>query len=346
MKAKNKIHLLIGMIGITTLISGGVFAAYIVDDEATKIGFRIMIDPDAKAPGHYLYWGSDTEGVLLEKEDLPNDKYSYDIDISSSMLGSNTFTIKDHNDNVIVNQSTALTINFAGKYNITTTTGGYDFTYPLYFTNNKNYSNPKAFLFDNTQHISDSWPGNAMIDLHETNEFGQSIYQVNVDAKKYARSTSGIIFNDNGNNQTVDVDLNGVTPGTTGYYIGGNTTLKVNTGAVSWWDSSDAATCVYVYGSGVTAKWYKMTKDSNHNFSTTLSLEDGYNGIIFVRCNVNSVSAGSGNGFPPGDWNQTVDLGLTVSTVSEYQFTGNGGDKSKTANITSLKYNVQTYNHE
>lgn len=89
----------------------------------------------------------------------------------------------------------------------------------IYFSNNQNWTNVNAYLFDySTSAEKSTWPGDKMTYV-KTNEFGEKIYKMNVDLEKYDR----VIFNDGGSNQTTDTP---VSAANTGYFInkkGGNT---------------------------------------------------------------------------------------------------------------------------
>lgn len=82
----------------------------------------------------------------------------------------------------------------------------------IYFSNNKFWNKVNFYIWNYASDTPDvSWPGSPMTFV-EKNSFGEDVYKVRV-VLKYDR----IIFNDGGNNQTVDINLNGVKSGT-GYY--------------------------------------------------------------------------------------------------------------------------------
>lgn len=84
----------------------------------------------------------------------------------------------------------------------------------IYFTNNNNWNNLKAYLWKNGTSQNNDWPGDSMTYV-ETNPYGEDIYSITLDYSEYDR----IIFNDgNGQNQTVDISIG---DSGTGYYLSG-----------------------------------------------------------------------------------------------------------------------------
>ena len=82
-------------------------------------------------------------------------------------------------------------------------------TKTVYFTNNKGWSNVKAYAWNaqNAALLGD-WPGTSATKAY-TNDFGEDVYKVTVPA-----AAVGVVFSENGNAQTVDI-----TPAdNTGYY--------------------------------------------------------------------------------------------------------------------------------
>lgn len=81
----------------------------------------------------------------------------------------------------------------------------------IYFSNNMNWSNVYAYLYNNATGTPKTvWPG-AKMTYKETNEYGEDIYTMPVDTEKYDR----IIFTD-GKVQTTDTP---VTVANSGYFI-------------------------------------------------------------------------------------------------------------------------------
>lgn len=116
------------------------------------------------------------------------------------------------------NQTTDLTIPGDGKiyrssisvwenYNPFT-----DESITLYFTNNNNWSNVKAYLWNTSPNINNSWPGQNMTYVG-LNHYGQQIYAVTFDSNQY----NSVIFNGSGG-QTVNIY--NVSDGI-GYYLTG-----------------------------------------------------------------------------------------------------------------------------
>ena len=87
----------------------------------------------------------------------------------------------------------------------------------VYFTNNYDWGNLKAYLWKDGKSRNNSWPGASMKYVY-TNYLGQKVYSITLDYKKYDM----IIFNDgNGQNQTVDIKIG---DNNTGYYLTGTKT--------------------------------------------------------------------------------------------------------------------------
>ncbi len=79
----------------------------------------------------------------------------------------------------------------------------------VYFTNNQNWANVKAYAWDkNDNGLLGDYPGTGMTKAY-TNDYGQDVYKITV-----PEGAVGVVFSDNGGAQTVDV-----TPAKgTGYY--------------------------------------------------------------------------------------------------------------------------------
>lgn len=86
----------------------------------------------------------------------------------------------------------------------------------VYFTNNYNWNNLKAYLWKDGASNNNSWPGVPMTFSH-TNYLGQGVFSLTFDYNEYDR----IIFNDNGQTQTVNISVG---PSGTGYYLTGSKT--------------------------------------------------------------------------------------------------------------------------
>lgn len=81
----------------------------------------------------------------------------------------------------------------------------------IYFSNNVGWSEVYAYLYNEEKQLElKTWPGTAMT-YHTTNEYGETIYKMNVDVSKYNR----IIFN-NTKSQTINAAL---TVASSGFYI-------------------------------------------------------------------------------------------------------------------------------
>ena len=116
------------------------------------------------------------------------------------------------------NQTVDITISGNGKiYNPSTNAwDNYnpftDKSISLFFTNNNNWSNVKAYLWDGTTYINNTWPGQSMTYVG-LNQYSQSVYAITFDSSQYNR----VIFNGSGE-QTVDITS--VSDGK-GYYLTG-----------------------------------------------------------------------------------------------------------------------------
>lgn len=81
----------------------------------------------------------------------------------------------------------------------------------IYFSDNIKWTNVNAYIFnDKTDAVLSPWPGSSM-KYEKVNEYGEKIYSINVDTKKY----NHIIFN-NGKDQTTDIP---VTPLNSAFFI-------------------------------------------------------------------------------------------------------------------------------
>ena len=84
----------------------------------------------------------------------------------------------------------------------------------IYFTNNNNWSDVRAYLWKSGTTQDNLWHGAAMSYVCN-NSYGEGIYSITLDYKEY----DSVVFNDmNSNEQTVDISIgdNG-----TGYYLNG-----------------------------------------------------------------------------------------------------------------------------
>lgn len=349
MASKSKIITLsiLSVVGLG-LCTGGVLSAWAVTDNAQAFTMGVYLDKSL-AEGHYLYWNGSDVGVLLNKDDLGGNKYKYSIDISNTMVGNKTFLIKDHNDNVIVDQSSALTIDLVGTYTLTTKDVGYDLTYPLYFTN-PGFAACNAYFFDSADGSrKDTWPGNSMV-FDRKNAYNEDVYRIDVDAKNYAMNSSMVIFNNNNSGkQTVDIPLSGTTAGVTGYYAGGSSTVTLETSGTTWAEAN-AIIVAYLWKEGdgsVTNKWEKLTKDGT-KFSGSVQYSSDYNSVIFIRYNPSEAPSAvknntSGTGWPgdSGIWgridkNEDIDAKRTVYySLSDY----NNASQNNVYRATSYNIN-------
>lgn len=116
------------------------------------------------------------------------------------------------------NQTSELTIRGDGKI-YRPSTGAWsnynpltDKSITLYFTNNNNWSNVKAYLWHNTLSTNNKWPGESMSYVG-LNDYAQPVYSITFDAELYNR----IIFNGS-EGQTVDIVVG---KDGTGYYLTG-----------------------------------------------------------------------------------------------------------------------------
>lgn len=90
-----------------------------------------------------------------------------------------------------------------------------DTTITLYFTNVNNWSNVKAYLWNNVNTSNNIWPGESMKYVRH-NEYNQAIYSITFDSSAYDR----VIFNGSGG-QTVNITVGS---DGTGYYLTGTKT--------------------------------------------------------------------------------------------------------------------------
>ena len=85
----------------------------------------------------------------------------------------------------------------------------------IYFTNNNNWTDVRAYLWKAGTSQNNIWHGLPMTYSY-TNGYSQDVYSINLDYNEY----DCVVFNDfNSNNQTVDINIgsSGI-----GYYLTGN----------------------------------------------------------------------------------------------------------------------------
>lgn len=93
-------------------------------------------------------------------------------------------------------------------------------TYTIYLTNNKNWSNPYCYAWnDVNSHKNAEWPGIKMTDTGNKNEFNQEIYKI-VISSEYTR----LKFSNNGSSETSEVNIEKFSAGTA-YYIKDDNTV-------------------------------------------------------------------------------------------------------------------------
>jgi len=85
------------------------------------------------------------------------------------------------------------------------------------FTKPTGWNGVNLYVWDSSNNaINGAWPGNA-ITTHATNDFSQEVYTATL-----PKGATGIIFSDNGNNQTSDISTEGFKD-IIGYYLNGTT---------------------------------------------------------------------------------------------------------------------------
>ena len=104
---------------------------------------------------------------------------------------------------------------------------------PIYFTNNKGWAAVKCHYFGGT--TASTWPGDAMTKVG-TNEFSQDIYMIDLPA-----GTTGVVFNNGGDEQTVDITLSELTGENNAYYISGDAKNAQGKWEVGQWKYTPAA---------------------------------------------------------------------------------------------------------
>lgn len=91
-----------------------------------------------------------------------------------------------------------------------------DETITLYFTNTNNWSNLRAYLWNDKLTTNNTWPGKLMTYVG-LNEYSQKIYSITFDAGLY----DCIIFNGSGQQTEAKIDIDKEKDGT-GYYLNGS----------------------------------------------------------------------------------------------------------------------------
>lgn len=348
-RLRNNIILSTSLTMAFVLSVGTTLAGWSTTDNANPMGIGITIEADIKEEGHYLYWGSDTEGVKLNRTPTgESGYYSYELTIDNSMLGSSsTFTIKDELDNLVLQETSGVNIGLAGTYKITNKSTGYDFTYRLYYNNNGTSFSPcNAHFFGGVGDASTAWPGLGMTQIGSTNE-----YYYDVDAKKYASGSAKVVFNKNsGNEKTVDITLSGITAGVTGYQRTNTAQLYLKYTNNTYWVGDGASTAAYLFGAGKPNLWYAMTTSATDQVGVTINDDlTGYTNVIFVRLKPSTAEGYSGDNGGlnwTNKWNQTDDLDFGVGRINDYALNGEEHSEGKKgANYTANPYLVSTYSH-
>lgn len=104
----------------------------------------------------------------------------------------------------------------------------------IYFSNNVGWSTVNAYLYNDKEGTElKSWPGTAMT-FETTNDYGETIYKMDVDVSKYNR----VVFN-NGKSQTLNA---AVTVASSGYFISDQTSKTAMQLGVYSYGSTDYGT--------------------------------------------------------------------------------------------------------
>lgn len=339
-------NVLLSILAISLSVSF-VCAEVEVHDEADVLHSQVSLPSLSDA--HFLFM-DENEGVEIEKEALGNNFYQYKIDIDSNNRGVHRFSIKDVLNHVIVNEEEGIDFGLNGTYTLTTKTDGYDLTYSLQFANNISFNEPYCHIFNSKHENGDVWPGIKMHKL-DLKDDDKDVYEATFDAKEYASSDTKVVFSDNGNEKTIDLQLSNVTISHVRFsgQIQNSRTYYLYFNESNYnWGEGNAKIVAYHFGDGVQDKWEVMSAGSLNNgtrlYVGYTSFSGAYTGVIFLRYNPGQALDGAygspfiGNGWPGdnGVYNRTGDI--TIKPYQMANFVLNGWNSGYCAGLTNATF--------
>lgn len=350
---KNRITWAFSSIFLALCLSvGAVFANYSVVDNANSIGVKIGIDVPQKDAGYYLKWNDGEEIKLGDKVDT-----ELKTKVTVSTVGTQSFQIVDEIDTQI--DSGTIDLGMEGEFSFCFKNGStYEsgkgptehtyLYYTLYFTNNYDWDNVKAYLYNGN--TNNEWPGTKdySIEIVKQDEYGDDVYKITPNAYLYGNSGSMLVLNNNNNgHQTVDINIcETIIPSKTGIYLDDSSIIvTLNTDNYTWW-GPNCTPFAYYFGGDGPDKWEKMqiVSGSNNLIGSSIDLSK-YKKVIFGRT---SNSGTSGTGWPSGTtYNQTINIDLPSCSTSIYTLkTKTGGEDSYSGDWGTKYHNFGTYSFE
>lgn len=232
----------------------------------------------------------------------------------------------------------------------------------IYFSNNVGWSTVNAYLYNEAKGVQNAqWPG-VQMKLHETNDYGERVYVLDVDVSEYNR----VVFN-NGKSQTCNASLS---VASSGFFISDSTSKASMQLGVYAYGESDYGTLKTVnmsYPSGYKKPVYIWTpkgydqNDTSKKYSV-IYLIDGqnqfldsapYNGgwgsdevITSLMHNGGDgvILVGIDNSNNRRDSELTPNIGPVVSKYSSEFSNGTGKQYSDFVVNTVVKYMRENYN--
>ena len=205
-----KILLAGGIFLASALFCGSLYASFAVNDEANPFGVRIAL---SDASFRLMVEGKEY-GEMSKGE---NGSYSLTYSQSENKDAKTVFAVKSAG---IIKKEISLDIYFKGNYSLiySSADNSLSITYSLYFSDNKNWGDPYAYIWS-SEATNASWPGVKMSYV-SVNDYGEKQYRVDIDAAKFAKKSTNIIFSDGNGIQTVDIALKdqNISASETGFY--------------------------------------------------------------------------------------------------------------------------------
>lgn len=136
------------------------------------------------------------------------------------------------------------------------------------FTNNKSWSSVNAYFFNDDGYKDAEWPGKLMT-WYEKNGYNQDVYKITIPA-----GATSVIFNNNGSDQTVNIDL--TASDTEGYYLNEDKDSS-NKYYVTAYDTTRVDTNATIFSNSTYNPNIYFT---SAKYGTTLATLKGVNGVF------------------------------------------------------------------
>ena len=211
MQGRSRKALFVGGIFLSSaLFCGSLYASFAVNDAANPFGVRIALSDAA--------FSLMVEGKKYgEMSKAGNESYSIAYSQSENKDTETVFAVKSEES---IKKEISIDIYFKGNYSLiySSADNSLSITYSLYFSNNKKWANPYAYMWS-SETSNASWPG-AKMGYVSANDYGEKQYRVDIDAAKFAKKSTNIIFSNGSDEQTVDIALKDqdISASETGFY--------------------------------------------------------------------------------------------------------------------------------